>query len=137
MKFIKIQLPESNLVIPEDCYQRAGVNVCAQVYAKKNPVTLILPSLMGDLKMRFHFKVFVFDIERSAEENNITVKAVGDERINGASEIVLKTNGACVIVQPVGDKDWFCFTPSMPLEVEKKKVVSKKGEEEVAASAAK
>jgi hypothetical protein len=82
---------------------------------------LSLPSLKDEIKMRMWFKIFIFDNEKNAETNNITLKASGNEKINGASELVFKTNGAGAIIQPIGDSDWMCFIPAMPVEIKKKK----------------
>lgn len=121
MKIVKINVSGQPLMIPSECYERAGCDVFFYVSTKSTPMELSLPSLKDEIKMRMWFKIFIFDNEKNAETNNITLKASGNEKINGASELVLKTNGAAVIIQPIGDSDWMCFTPAMPVEIKKKK----------------
>lgn len=107
--------PEYSLSIPDDCYQR-GIDIMMHVMTKKNQVIITLPSLRDEVKMRGFFKVFLFDSERNAEVNNITIRTQRDEKVNGVQEIILKTNGAGGMIVPVNNQDWMFFSPSLPLE---------------------
>jgi hypothetical protein len=127
MKLLKINLPEQNLSIPDDCYQR-GIDIMLHVETKKNAVVLTLPSLRDEVRMRGFFKIFLFDTERNCEVNNITIRTQRDEKMNGVSEIVLESNGAGAMIVPVNGQDWMFFSPSTP-KVEKTKKEKEQAEE--------
>lgn len=120
MKIVKINYSEQPLTIPQDCYDRVGCDVFFHVPTKEKPMVVNLPSLKTEVRMRLWFKVFILDVEKNAETNNITINAAGEEKVNGVSKLTLKTNGACVMLIPVGASDWICFTPSLPDKKKKK-----------------
>lgn len=126
MKLLKINQPEQHLSIPDDCYQR-GIDIMLHIETKKSAVVLTLPSLRDEVKMRGFFKIFLFDTERNAEVNSITIRTQRDEKINGVQEIILKSNGAGAMIVPVNGQDWMFFTSFIP-KFEK----AKKREDEVA-----
>ena len=113
MKISKVVVPDITLQVPDECYMR-GEDALFHVQTAKRPMVVNLPSIAKETRMRWGWCMFIFDSERNAEKNNITIRAVGDDRINGVTELVLKANGICVMIQPVGINDWVCFIPVMP-----------------------
>lgn len=114
MKLIKVTEPERTLMIPDECYQTVGRHAYFHVYTSKNQVILNLPSLQHEIKMRFWFNIFIFDIDKNCEVNNIIVRAEKGEFINGKSEIVLKSNGVGAMLAPLGNNDWMCVASITP-----------------------
>lgn len=114
MQQVKINSTEATIVIPKEVYERAGNDIFAHIAPQKTPVTITLPSLRDEIKMRFWFKIFLLSLEKTAESNIIIVKAHGKEMINGQSEIAFNSNGTGVMIIPVGNDDWMCFLPAMP-----------------------
>jgi hypothetical protein len=132
MKFLNTKQTEYNLSLDNDFYQRGGVDVMLHVKTKENAVIVTLPSLKDEVKMRLWFKIFLFDIERNSEVNNITIRTSRNEKINGTNEINLKLNGIGVMIQPMSTEDWMCFIPMMAGEGKVKEKSGKKEKEEPA-----
>ena len=95
------------IMIPEQCSQR-NEGVMFHCATKDNKIEATLPSIKS---LNYSWvDIKIADADGNCEENTITISPAGNDLINGKKDpIILKNNGAGVLIMPFSQTDWKCI----------------------------
>lgn len=114
--------------IPEQCFQK-NEELLLNCNTQKMAVDALLPSIQS-LGYRW-IDIRLFDQDRNCSKNNITIRPSDGDRVNGSTEpIVLKDNGAGVLLMIFGQNDWKCIVLAGEKASKSKAIEEPKGEAE-------
>lgn len=71
-----------------------------------NPITIVLPNILSSNADDIGYSLVIQDVGNNASNNNITILVSGREKVNGATSLVINTDGGVVKGNPFGDFYW-------------------------------